>query len=481
MNRLQAPKLTGINNGKRVLAFSLQSLIQPQSGSMQLALAFDGALMPVSTEMHLAHGTSDNTPVSPPNMDTAARLHALGLQLSEARRDLFRSRTVTRLLRDAYRLDDYSSSVDDIASRFLMLVTENMLCDCATLLRADRPGGSIFQVEAIVGATKATVLTSFNLEDIPSSFFAPGIMCPTHVAKVLFELLGASSILGSLDIATGYILVIGGRSNATIDQNFSASDYEVVEGALAVYIDVLDRRRVRRLLEQARQKAEAQDSERESLMAMLAGRMLTVFNELSLRLNILGHNHIVQAADAYSCIRSMAAALAEGRQILESAQEIFEEVPLPTALSLEWVYLPNFLLAVVRNAQPGYLQRGVDLRLKPFIQRLRACIDRIWMEVVLNTLLAEVLSCVEDGAEVVVEAQYREDGSISIIIFGRNRLHTSKANPSRLTDCKVVFSQAAASICRIVEAQGAILTCERLDLTSSRFVLSLSSHDCRRD
>lgn len=448
---------------------------------MRLTLAVDGASTPVSTEMHLTHGTSDNTPVSPPSMETAAKLYALGLQLSEARRDLFRSRTVTRLLRDAYRLDDYSYSVDDIASRFLMLVTENMLCDCAALLRADRPTGSIFQVEALVGPNKNIVHTSLDLEDIPSSFFAPGVVCPTHIAEVLFELLGTSSILGSLDIATGYALVIGGRSNATIDQNFSANDYEIVEGALAVYIDVLDRRRVRRLLEQARQKAEARDSERESLTAMLAGRMLTVFNELSRGLTVLGYDHAAQVGDAHSCMHSMAAALAEGRQILESAQEIFEEAPSPIALNLEWVYLLSFLLAVVRNAQPGYLQRGVDLRLKPSSHGLRACIDRIWMEIVLNTLLAEALSCVEDGAEMVVEAQYHEDGSISIIISGRNRFQTSQGILSGLTPCEVVFGQAAASICRLVEAQGAILTCERLDVASSRFVISLASRDCRKD
>lgn len=448
---------------------------------MRLALAFDGASTPVCTEMHLTHDISDSTPVPPPSTDNAAKLHALSLQLSEARRDLFRSRTVTRLLRDTYRLDDYSSSVDSVASQFIMLVIENMLCDCAALLRTDRPGGSIFHVVALVGSSQNAVSTSINLKDVPSLFFAPGNVCPADATTLLLELLGASSLLGSLDIATGYALVIGGRSNATIDQNFSANDYEIVEGALAIYIDVLDRRRMRRSLEQARQKAEAQDRERENLVTVLTGKMLAVFNELSRGLTALGYNYAARIDHAHSRMSSMAATLAEGQQILDSAREIFEEVPFSITLNLEWVYLTNFLLTVVRNAQPSYLQRGVDLRLKPSNHRLRACIDRIWMEVILNSLLADALLYVENGAKMAVETQYCEDGSISVAIIGRNQFQPSHNAFSGLSSDKTVFGRFAASTCRLVDAQGAILTCERVDTASFRFVLSLSSRNCRRD
>lgn len=429
----------------------------------------------------MTHDITNSTPISPPSTDNAAKLHALNLQLSEARRDLFRSRTVTRLLRDAYRLDDYSSSVDAVASQFIMLVVENMLCDCAALLRTDRLGGSMFHIVALTGVSQDIINTSIDLKDVPSLFFVPGVVCPADAAKLLLDLLGTSSLLGSLDVATGYALIIGGRVNATIDQNFSANDYEIVEGALAIYIDVLDRRRMRRSLEQARQTAEARDGERKSLVTVLTSKMLTVFNELSRELTVLGYDHAAQIDNAYSCINSMTATLAEGRQTLESAREIFEEAPSSTMLNLEWVYLTSFLLAVVRNAQPAYLQRGIDLRLKPSSHRLRACIDRIWMEVILNSLLEDALLYVEKGAKMVVKAQHCENGAISITIFGRNQLYPSQKTFSTLALEKTLFGKFTASTCRLVDVQGCSLTCERIDTASFRFVLLLSSRNSRRD
>ena len=441
----------------------------------------DGVATLVNTETRLTTEFNDDAPVPDPGMDNAAKLYVLGVQLSETRRALIRSRTVVRLLRDAYRLDDFSSSVGTVAGRFLMLVTENMLCDCATLFRQDPLGGSNFRVVASVGTTLISDHTIFNLEALPHLFFAPGGDCPLSVVEKLSDLLGASNILGSLNISTGYALVIGGRPNATIDQRFCASDYELVEGALAVYIDVLDRRRTRFLLEQARQKAEAQDSERASLMVMLAGKMLTVLNELTEGLNIINYDHSFHLKDVNAHIKSMKSVLVEGRQVIEAAQEMLEETPPPIVLRPEWVHLNDFLLAVLRGAQPEYLQRGVDLRLKPFSSRLRVCIDRICMEIVLNALLKEILSLVGDGAEIAVEAQYLEDYSIRVIISSKNRSSSLQGAAAISPPGKYVFGKAAISINRLVEAHSATLNFERPDATSIRFILSLLSRDCRNE
>jgi hypothetical protein len=429
--------------------------------------------------MHLTQEINSTGPDSAPGLNNAAKLHGLGLKLAETRRDLMRSRTVTRLLRDAYRLDDLSSSVDAIPSRFLMLVTENMLCDCAALLRAEPPGGSNYYMVALVGAAPSAVRGTLCLEAMPRYFFTSEKNCQDPIVEVLSAVLGASHLLWVLDVPTGHALILGGRRNATIEQRFCTNDYETVEGALAVYIDVLDRRRTRRLLEQAKQEAEARDGERDGLVVMMADKMRAVLDELTKGFTGLGYDPAVLVPSAHPHILSMVAALTEGRQLLEAAQQLLEEKPSRVILNLEWVSLPDLLLSVVRGAQPGYLQRGVDLRLKPFSRRFRAYVDRIWIEIILNSLLTEALSCVADGAEMAVEARRREDGSIGILISGQNRFSPQQGVSSGPISGEIVFGQAAASTRRLVRAHGAVLTSERPDAATSRFVLSLPSRDCR--
>ena len=73
--------------------------------------------------------------------DLGARLLRLQEEQSQAFLEARRSRTVVRLVREAYRLAEPSQTAHDVGGTLLQVVVENALCDRAALLR-EEPSGS---------------------------------------------------------------------------------------------------------------------------------------------------------------------------------------------------------------------------------------------------------------------------------------------------------------------------------------------------
>ena len=73
--------------------------------------------------------------------DLGARLLRLQEEQSQAFREARRSRTLVKLLREAYRLGDVGTSAADVGGPMLELVVDNALCDRAAFLR-EEPNGS---------------------------------------------------------------------------------------------------------------------------------------------------------------------------------------------------------------------------------------------------------------------------------------------------------------------------------------------------
>ena len=83
--------------------------------------------------------------------DLGARLLRLQEEQSQTFREARRSRTVAKLIREAYRLADGDWSPNEIGVPMLEMIIENALCDGAALLREEE-GGECFRIIHAIGA-----------------------------------------------------------------------------------------------------------------------------------------------------------------------------------------------------------------------------------------------------------------------------------------------------------------------------------------
>ena len=84
--------------------------------------------------------------------DLGARLLRLQEEQSNTFREARRSRTVAKLIREAYRLADGDGTPDKIGGPMLEMIIDNALCDGAALLREERTAGAgHFQVMHTIG------------------------------------------------------------------------------------------------------------------------------------------------------------------------------------------------------------------------------------------------------------------------------------------------------------------------------------------
>ena len=94
--------------------------------------------------------------------DLGARLLRLQEEQSQTFREARRSRTVAKLIREAYRLADGDWTPNEIGVPMLEIIIENALCDGAALLREDA-GGECFRVMHAIGAGAEDVSKPGNI------------------------------------------------------------------------------------------------------------------------------------------------------------------------------------------------------------------------------------------------------------------------------------------------------------------------------
>ena len=83
--------------------------------------------------------------------DVGARLLRSQEEQSQAFREARRSRTVAKLIREAYRLADGGSAPDDLGKPMLDVIVDNAMCDAAAFLREEGRGTGRFTVTHAIG------------------------------------------------------------------------------------------------------------------------------------------------------------------------------------------------------------------------------------------------------------------------------------------------------------------------------------------
>lgn len=409
-------------------------------------------------------------------MSDPAKLHNLGLKLAEARREAVRSRTVVRIIRSAYRLDDLGVSTEAITSKFLMLVVGNMMCDCAAIFYCGKSSYTISSVIGSVGCSETSLNEGIPI-DIKDNVFVLDEKNLENYNTNFALFMNSKKILLVLDKNTGYAMAIGFHKDSTIEYKLEVSDQETMKDALAVYVDVIERRRTRRLLERAYQNSEARETEINEIIASTTGRMLNIINfmedSVSSLTNTPGEFKFKNSSDMLNISNS----IMDLKDIVSIASELINEKLPSIVIEKEWVNLTEFLTVVVRNTQQICIKQDVDIRLQKSENKNYLWLDRIWMEMILSALLSEILTQINGGGEIIVEHGQVDDLNLIISMRAHSRLSMTASEKSHHALEALRRDQVPASIRRLIEAHNASHIVEVPDDRSMFIQLSISKSE----
>ena len=409
-------------------------------------------------------------------MSDSARLHNLGLKLAEARREVIRSRTVIRIIRSAYRLDDFGASIETMPARFLMLVVGSMTCDCAAIFYYDNHKDN-FKIIESVGCSKLSEQEYITINIINNSLII-NKNNDNYAESDITRFMNAEKILCVSDARTGYAIAVGFHYNSTIDHKFDLNDQETMRDTLAVYTDILDRRRTRRLLEQSNQNAEAREAEINDIVSTTTKRMLGIVDILENEVLCLLEDSRPSNKNREDNSVNISNLLAQLRDVISVTSEITEKHLFPVIIEKEWVFLSDFLTAVVRNTQQVCIKQGIDVRLRPLRTRVHVWLDRILMEMILNTLISEALSDITGEGELYIEVGRHEDKAIIISIQGHSHVPVAESARDENNPGMVKGNRVSASIRRLIEAHNANLAIERPKMGLIFISLYINESEC---
>ena len=209
--------------------------------------------------------------------DIGARLLRLQEEQGRIAREARRSKIVARLVRAAYQLVNRNIPAEAIGDHLLAAVIDASVCDRAALLveAPARPGH--FFIEHAIGAESGALI---ELRDPPEFLYTAGGQAPDPTASLLIGAIGVPYVLWSYDAESRRALLLGKRIEGNIHRPYEPGDQELVEVALAVYIDVLLRRVAETTLQEAKQAAEAASNARARFLANLSHELGTPLNSI---------------------------------------------------------------------------------------------------------------------------------------------------------------------------------------------------------
>ncbi len=118
-----------------------------------------------------------------------------------------------------------------------------------------------------------------------------------------------------------------------------------------------------------------------------------------------------EIADRIFAIETSAKNAAE---LLRQTTEIIQVENTPVALEVSWVAINQLLTSVIRSVYPSAITRGIDIVFLRSWQNLVACIDKVWIDVILKTLTAQIISVATAGSQVTIESHRQSDGCVAI-------------------------------------------------------------------
>ncbi len=344
-----------------------------------------------------------------------AGLLRLQEEQSQAFREARRSRTVAKLIREAYRLIDQSDLPEELGPPMLATVLENTLCDRAALLQEHPRGSGQFTVMHAVGLP-APAPVPVLLPVVPAFFFTTSRSRIEPPAYQLTAILRVPYILWSYDETTGTALILGNQSESNVSRPFEDADQEIVEGALSVYIDITLRKRAEVEMREARIMAEEASSTRSRFLATLTHELRTPLNA------IIGFSEMMATGSRYQLTAEQVGefnthVFKSASHLLSLINEILDYSALArgrTPLTLRWTEAGELVSASLGAASAAAAEREVRLATELPAQKLWIRVDRTRFRQILDNLLSNAIRFTGAGGLVGVQVVVMPDGGLRL-------------------------------------------------------------------
>lgn len=176
--------------------------------------------------------------------DLGSRVLRLQEDQALAHRDARRWRTTARIIAESYRAINLGASSENIGSRILATVLDNVMCDRAALLRAR--GASEFSVEEAVGYWGNSRPHNCRIASPPDFTCVSSRTPPSPATDELRAIAGLPFLLWCFDRSSGYALILANRSEGNVARPFEEADRPILQGILDMFLDLKEKARLRR-------------------------------------------------------------------------------------------------------------------------------------------------------------------------------------------------------------------------------------------
>jgi signal transduction histidine kinase len=335
--------------------------------------------------------------------DLGARLIRLQEEQSRAFREARRSRTVARLIREAYGLIDGTDSPEALAAGILEIVLESTQCDRAALL-LQRDGTPEFDILHVLGFGNDVPPTTTMLREPPRFFLTNSSTLLNEQSHAITAILRVPFVLWAYDPGSGLAMAVGNASEANVSRPFETEDQELIEGALSVCIDVLHRKRLEIELQLATAEATAGRDAHANFLAGFSHELRTPLNA------ILGFSELIrQAPDGPfdGRYREYAGHVYDsGSHLLQLITEILEFASLENAavvpLDEQSLDLDAALTSAVQSLHSLAAEAGVAVSVISCPLPVRLLADRRAVRQMLTNLIGNAIKFTPRGGRVTV-------------------------------------------------------------------------------
>jgi len=174
------------------------------------------------------------------------RFGRLQEEQTRAQREARRTRMLAGLIHEAYHIVNSDVSMEEICHQFLQVILGALSVDCATLLM-DLAEQKDFIAQYSLEFPN-DMPPKFTVTELPKGkeyYFVNSDGNRHRLVDSLRQIAGAPYLLWAFNPRGGVVLVIGNATEAAhLHHSFEESDRELVEDALNVFIDAIERKQV---------------------------------------------------------------------------------------------------------------------------------------------------------------------------------------------------------------------------------------------